>query len=326
MKPKGLSLKTKIGLGAWYFGRTALLVLPIALMQAGVIVALIFLVRSDLLRVGKTILFLIILWFGESFVYGIWFVLQEKFMDYQAFRRKVASETKNPRLHKKLLANDMDEEVRLAAIGQVRDSSWLNDIALTDDSLRMRIAAAERLSEPDEAEALLRASDNPRVKQTALSYIRDQATLREYALHDPNSCVRAAAAEKIDSPELLLKIMDGTQDKGVWRICLPKLIRNSRVEGVIPESLWTAIRNAVHAEALLDMRVCPDCGAEVCHFEENRGVDIDNISEYDDDPTLVVFCKFYRCEGCGREEEDYYYLEAHNPGFSVPLGTLLTRE
>lgn len=326
MKPKGLSLITRIGLRVWYFGRTALLVLPIALMQAIVIAVLYFIVRSDLLRMAKTILVLIDLWGGESFVYLIWLVLQEKFMDYQTFRQKVASETKNPRLHKELLANDIDEEVRLAAIGQVRDSSWLNDIALTDDSLRMRIAAAERLSELEEAEALLRASDNPRVKQTALSYIRDQATLREYALNDPNSCVRAAAAEKIDSPELLLKIMDGTQDSGVWRICLPKLIRNSKVEGIVPDSLWTAIRNAVHTEALLDMRVCPDCGAQVFFFEETRGVDIDNISEYDDDPTWVEQYQYYECNGCRREEEWRRCIEPFDRGFAVPLGTLLTRE
>ncbi|MEN6562069.1 MAG: HEAT repeat domain-containing protein [Christensenella sp.] len=323
MKPKGLSIKTRIGLRTWHIGRTALLVLPIALMQAIVIAVVYLIVRSDLLRIAKTMLVLIDLWFGESLVYGVWFVLQEKFMDYQAFRQKVARETKRARLHQELLTNDPDEEVRLAAVEKVYEINRLNDIALNDENWRVRAAAAAGIHHPGDAEALLRASGDPDVRMLAMLKICDVAVLREYALNDPDYRVRAAAAGKIESPEILLEIIDGEQSESVWRVCLPKLIRKSKVDGIIPENVRTAIRNAKYVEKMLNLKVCPDCGAEVFMHEECRDVDIDNISEYDDDPILVEHYHFYKCSGCRREEEWRRWLEPFDRGFAVPLASIL---
>ena len=323
MKPKGLSIKTRIGLRSWYIGRTALLVLPIALMQAVVIAALYLVVRSNLIRAAKTILVLIDLAFGESFVYVIWFALQEKFMSYQAFRQKVARETKSERLHQELLTNDPDEEVRLAAVGKVHDTNRLSDFARNDANWRVRSAAADRIHNPSDAEALLRASGDPNVRMIALSRICDVAVLREYALNDPDYSVRVSAAGKIESSEILLEIIHGAQTESEWRVCLPKLIRKSKVDGIIPENVRTAIRNAKYVEKMLDLKVCPDCGAEVCHFEECGFVNLDSSSDYDDDPTLVELFQFYKCEGCGRKEEWRRGIEPFDWGFAVPLASFL---
>ena len=323
MKPKGLSIKTRIGLRVWYVGRTTLLVLPIVLMQAIVIAVLYFIVRSNLIRAAKTILILIDLAFGESFVYTIWFALQEKFMSYQAFRQKVAHETKNERLYGELLTNDLDEEVRLAAVSRVYDTKRLNDIVRNDENWRVRSAAAEHIYHPSDAEALLRSSADPNVRVIALSRISDTGVLREYALNDPDYRVRAAAAEKIKAPEILLEIIHGAQTKTEWRVCLPKLIRKCKVNGIIPENVLTAIRNAKHVEEMLNLMVCPDCGADVNIHDESWEEDIDNRSEFDEDPIQIEHCSVYTCNGCGREEQLRCWIEPFDRGFAIPLASFL---
>ena len=317
MKPKGLSIKTRIGLRTWYIGRTALLVLPIVLMQAIVIVVLYFIVRSNMIRAAKTILILIDLAFGESFVYSIWFVLQEKFMTYQTFRQKVASETKSERLHEELLTNDSDEEVRLAAVSRVCDINRLSDIARNDENWRVRSAAADRIHHPSDAEALLRSSDDPTVRVIALSRICNAEVLREYALNDLDYRVRAEAVGKIESPEILLEIIDGEQSECVWRVCLPKLIQNSKADGIIPENVRLAIRNAKYAKKMLAMRVCPFCCSEVSSHREDME-DYDYSAYFDSErPEDILYIDVYTCSHCARVSRD---------DFAVSLASFLNAE
>lgn len=378
MKPKGLLLKTHIRLLTRYVLMLLVLFLPTLITQTIVIAALTFVICSQMSRTGKIAVFSVVLLFGEGFVATFAEMIKDDLMSYKAFRIREARETTDERLREELRRNDRNEEVRAEAIRKdlgaqmlidialnevsryvrisaaveieepndmealirasgdpwvrkavlwkIRNEALLREYALNDGSEEVRVKAVEFIHQPGELETLLRASGDPKVREIAATKVKNEALLREVALSDPNIDVRIAAAKNIKSPDILLEIIADTDKVSLWRLCLPKLIRNSKVDGILPESIQTALRNAKYAEQLLKLPVCPDCGGEVEYREEYRDVDIDNISEYDDDPTLVEFWQFYICRECGREESKSFGINPYDPGFSMPLGSLLTRK
>ncbi len=233
-------------------------------------------------------------------------------------RAKAARNIHHPDEAQALYRASGDPWVRKAVLWKIRNEALVREIALNDGSDDVRISAAEHIRQPEELETLLRASGDPKVREIAASKVKNEALLREVALSDSNIDVRIAAAKNIEDPDILLEIIADTDSVSLWRLCLPKLIRNSKVDGIIPNSIRASLRNAKYAEKLLDLLVCPTCGGEVYYQEEYRDVDIDNISEFDDDPTLVEFRKLYICKDCGKEESD------KDP--TIPLGSLLTED
>ena len=211
-----------------------------------------------------------------------------------------------------------DPWVRTIALLRIQNEALVREIAMNDGSQEVRISAAEHIRQPEALETLLRASGDPKVREIAASKVKNEALLREVALSDSDIDVRIAAAKNIEAPDILLEIIADTDSVSLWRLCLPRLIRNSKVDGVIPESIRASLQKAKYAEKLLDLKVCPDCWGEVEYREEYRDVDIDNISEYDDDPTLVEFWQFYICRDCGKEE-------SHKDP-TILLGCLLTKD
>lgn len=314
MQPTGLSRRTQLNLFFRYLLKTVLLCLPVLLTQAAVIALMIAIVRSGMTRAGKILLSLADLLYGESAVYLVWMKVSEKLTNYAGFRQKIAQSTENPKWQKELLENDKNEDVRAAATAQAGGWKRLTDVALNDCSDKVRLAATERIWGADEAETLLRASGDPRVRECAVLRIRDDALLRELALNDPAKAVRITAMEHIESPEILRELVSGANDEDVWRACLPKLMLRSMAGGSLLPETAEALRSAAGAEKLLKLRVCPRCFGEVIYHQELTS-SYDSAFDYEEDEPYM---DLYTCQHCCHEVED--------EDFSLELCAFLPQE
>lgn len=141
---------------------------------------------------------------------------------------------------------DADNEVRLAAIKRVPQREKMITLIAQEKDNGVRHRAIEFLLttvaqtaagiDPVfrnmigslDSQALVSIIDqtkNAELGALALEYLKDENVLEHYALHLPVAQMRQAAAQKLESEDVLERVIKASKgkDKGVWRICKDKL-------------------------------------------------------------------------------------------------------
>ena len=99
-----------------------------------------------------------------------------------------------------------DPDIRIMAIGQIRDPGILADIAAKDGNFRVRLKALEHIQDSGVLQKIAMADDNPQVRIAAVCKLEDPLVLRAVAAHDLEAKVRLAAVDKIFKTDVLQEI------------------------------------------------------------------------------------------------------------------------
>ena len=139
-------------------------------------------------------------------------LLRERGIDADV-RVGLVKNVSNPEELKRIaLADDLSEEMRLAAVKRTRGESFLADIVIGAKDTTVRSKAMERVRDESQCKRILAAGSRrvPKsLRTTALDRIADEAYLADFVKDKENeSALRRSAVARIEREEMLLSLLD----------------------------------------------------------------------------------------------------------------------
>ena len=104
-----------------------------------------------------------------------------------------------------LALNDSDPEVRMQAVGEVKDPDVLGQIAQSDDDASIRLVAVRKVKDQRILFEIARRDTDAKVRTTAVKRIKDQDLLEQLAI-PPRLDVCLAAIGKLKDQDRLMAI------------------------------------------------------------------------------------------------------------------------
>jgi len=310
MRQTGLSFLTLVHLRVRYFIETICLVLLPVVLSAGVVMVAILIFRT-LVVVDRSILITVaLLLFTVPVIYAITSAVLKALCSFDEYRVSFAKLEENQKLLKEFIEKDTKEEVRLAALPNMKNSDVLADVIRNGSSLRLQQSAAKCSIDSNTAKRVVYLAADPIVRANLVSHIKDEDVLEDLAQRDADHSVRREAASRIESAERLLGILRSSDDTAVWYHNLPRLAKKITQNGKLPREITEELRQSPLAEEWFQRNACPYCFSThyIC-LERECGEVIDE--EYID-PYCVSYKKIYEtvyaCGSCHKESASPFFV------------------
>ena len=113
-----------------------------------------------------------------------------------------------------LALNDSDPEVRMQAVGEVKDPDVLGQIAQSDDDASIRLVAVRKVKDQRILFEIARRDTDAKVRATAVKRIKDQDLLEQLAIPPRLDVCQAAIGKLKDQDRIMAIACDHTLTPG----------------------------------------------------------------------------------------------------------------